>query len=253
MINVNNELKRIRLWVSKAYDYINGKINNIASVGYTLNFDPDAENLGGERNGYITFYMIPIQKIGRQIGDVDSFKTMISFIVAHELSHIDQAIDYKRYADDIQYMKTIELENNKRAISWVVSNALPLREAMGGFNVNFIMLYAQHAKINGIANPIDPVYETIRTQIEPLMGKRFDDVMNVVLMISNKNHGYTNLIVKRDGYLGDVNQIMYTLREIWRYNDFKYMNEMPDPYTLCIMVFVDDDNMYLERHMHSLA
>ena len=252
MINVNNELKRIRLWVSKAYDYINGKINNIASVGYTLNFDPDAENLGGERNGYITFYMIPIQKIGRQIGDVDSFKTMISFIVAHELSHIDQAIDYKRYADDIQYMKTIELENNKRAISWVVSNALPLREAMGGFNVNFIMTYAKHANINGITYPVEPLYETIRTQIEPLMETRFDDAINVVLRLSTQNTIY-NYVIKENGYLGDVNQIMYLLREIWRYNNFKYTNTIVDPYSVCITVYLDEDNVYLERHMHAVC
>lgn len=250
---MNDELKRIQLWLSKAYNYINGKVNKIAPVGYTLNFNSDAQNLGGEHNGYITFYMIPIQKIGRQIGDTDSFKTMITFIVAHELSHIDQAIDYDKYGNDIQYMKSIELENNKRAISWVVNNALPLRKVMGGFNVNFIMAFAQQSKINGIANPIEPVYETIRTQIEPLMESRFDDAINIVLMISNKNHTYSNLIVKQDGYLGDVNQIMYVLREIWRYNDFKYMNKMADPYTVCIIVFLDDDNMYLERHMHSLA
>jgi hypothetical protein len=199
----------------------------------------------------LNFFFGPTVNAAKAIAD--RVNAMISMFAQNFYMAVTPQIIKSYAANDIKYMKSLELENNKRAISWVVNNALPLRKVMGGFNVNFIMAIAQQSKINGIANPIEPVYETIRTQIEPLMESRFDDAINVVLMISNKNHTYSNLIVKQDGYLGDVNQIMCVLREIWRYNDFKYTSRIIDFHTVCIVVFLDDNNMYLERHMHSLA
>jgi hypothetical protein len=248
--------KLIKLWIEKSYEALNGKINRIPAVGYTINYDPNVSKLGGENNGYITFYSQTIQRfLCNKLSTEEQFRAMIVIIVAHELSHIDQAIDYDMYSSDIQYAKSIEADNNKRTFIWLLNNLEYVNSIMYGIDIQFIIDYASKHNIN-LQNSINlSIYDTIRTQIEPFMNQvscRFDDMINITLRIL-RNNVPIDYVVKINGKLGNVENIMNAIREIYRYNRYMLENIITSISSMIIVVSLDESDSYITKHMHSIA
>ena len=247
--------KLIKLWIDKSYEALNGKINRIPAVGYTINYDPNTTKLGGENNAYLTFYSQTIQRfLCNKLSTEAEYRAMTVIIVAHELSHIDQAIDYDRYANDIQYAKSIEEDNNKRTFIWLLNNLDYVNSIMYGIDIQYIINYAKNYNINLQNNANLSIYDTIRTQIEPLMSQvtcRFDDMINITLRIL-RNNIPIDYIVKINGRLGNVESIMNALREIYRYNKYIIKNITLNN-SILIEISLDEEDSYITKHMHSIA
>ena len=247
--------KLIKLWIDKSYEALNGKINRIPAVGYTINYDPNTTKLGGENNAYLTFYSQTIQRfLCNKLSTEAEYRAMTVIIVAHELSHIDQAIDYDRYANDIQYAKSIEEDNNKRTFIWLLNNLDYVNSIMYGIDIQYIINYAKNYNINLQNNTNLSIYDTIRTQIEPLMSQvscRFDDMINITLRIL-RNNIPIDYIVKINGRLGNVESIMNALREIYRYNKYVIKNITLNN-SILIEISLDEEDSYIAKHMHSIA
>ena len=247
--------KLIKLWIDKSYEALNGKINRIPAVGYTINYDPNTTKLGGENNAYLTFYSQTIQRfLCNKLSTEAEYRAMTVIIVAHELSHIDQAIDYDRYANDIQYAKFIEEDNNKRTFIWLLNNLDYVNSIMYGIDIQYIINYAKNYNINLQNNTNLSIYDTIRTQIEPLMSQvscRFDDMINITLRIL-RNNIPIDYIVKINGRLGNVESIMNALREIYRYNKYIIKNITLNN-SILIEISLDEEDSYIAKHMHSIA
>ena len=247
--------KLIKLWIDKSYEALNGKINRIPAVGYTINYDPNTTKLGGENNAYLTFYSQTIQRfLCNKLSTEAEYRAMTVIIVAHELSHIDQAIDYDRYANDIQYAKFIEEDNNKRTFIWLLNNLDYVNSIMYGIDIQYIINYAKNYNINLQNNANLSIYDTIRTQIEPLMSQvtcRFDDMINITLRIL-RNNIPIDYIVKINGRLGNVESIMNALREIYRYNKYIIKNIALNN-SILIEISLDEEDSYIAKHMHSIA
>lgn len=247
--------KLIKLWIDKSYEALNGKINRIPAVGYTINYDPNTTKLGGENNAYLTFYSQTIQRfLCNKLSTEAEYRAMTVIIVAHELSHIDQAIDYDRYANDIQYAKSIEEDNNKRTFIWLLNNLDYVNSIMYGIDIQYIINYAKNYNVNLQNNTNLSIYDTIRTQIEPLMSQvtcRFDDMINITLRIL-RNNIPIDYIVKINGRLGNVESIMNALREIYRYNKYTIKNITLNN-SILIEISLDEEDSYITKHMHSIA
>ena len=247
--------KLIKLWIDKSYEALNGKINRIPAVGYTINYDPNTTKLGGENNAYLTFYSQTIQRfLCNKLSTEAEYRAMTVIIVAHELSHIDQAIDYDRYANDIQYAKSIEEDNNKRTFIWLLNNLDYVNSIMYGIDIQYIINYAKNYNINLQNNANISIYDTIRTQIEPFMSQvtcRFDDMINITLRIL-RNNIPVDYIVKINGRLGNVESIMNALREIYRYNKYTIKNITLNN-SILIEISLDKEDSYIAKHMHSIA
>ena len=247
--------KLIKLWIDKSYEALNGKINRIPAVGYTINYDPNTTKLGGENNAYLTFYSQTIQRfLCNKLSTEAEYRAMTVIIVAHELSHIDQAIDYDRYANDIQYAKFIEEDNNKRTFIWLLNNLDYVNSIMYGIDIQYIINYAKNYNINLQNNTNLSIYDTIRAQIEPLMSQvtcRFDDMINITLRIL-RNNIPIDYIVKNNGRLGNVESIMNALREIYRYNKYTIKNITLNN-SILIEISLDEEDSYIAKHMHSIA
>ena len=247
--------KLIKLWIDKSYEALNGKINKIPAVGYTINYDPNVSKLGGEHNGYITFYSQTIQRfLCSKLNTEEQFRAMTVIIVAHELSHIDQAIDYNMYSSNIRYAKFIEADNNKRTFIWLLNNLDYVNSIMYGIDIQYIINYAKNYNINLQNNTNLSIYDTIRAQIEPLMSQvtcRFDDMINITLRIL-RNNIPIDYIVKINGRLGNVESIMNALREIYRYNKYTIKNITLNN-SILIEISLDEEDSYIAKHMHSIA
>ena len=244
--------KLIKLWIRKSYDAMNGKINKIPSISYTFNYDPEANKLGGEHNGNITFYPQCIQRIFSKLRNESQFRAMCVITVAHELSHVDQAIDYDRYASDIEYAKSIENDNNKRAFTWLLTNLNYVNSIMSNIDIEFIINQAKryNVDVNGYYYTNLSLYETIRTQIESLINirVRFDDLMNIKLRIIKENSSF-DFIIKSNGLIGNAEQIMYALKEIYKYTQYSLCNTIEND-SLIILVQLNEDDLYITKHMH---
>jgi hypothetical protein len=247
--------KFIKLWIDKSYEALNGKINRIPAVGYTINYDPNTTKLGGENNAYLTFYSQTIQRfLCNKLSTEAEYRAMTVIIVAHELSHIDQAIDYDRYANDIQYAKSIEEDNNKRTFIWLLNNLDYVNSIMYDIDIQYIINYARDYNVNLQNNVNLSIYDTIRIQIEPLMSQvacRFDDMINITLRIL-RNNIPIDYIVKINGRLGNAESIMNALREIYRYNKYMLKNIILNN-SILIEVSLDEEDSYVAKHMHSIA
>lgn len=248
--------KLIKLWIDKSYEALNGKINKIPAVGYTINYDPNVSKLGGEHNGYITFYSQTIQRfLCSKLNTEEQFRAMTVIIVAHELSHIDQAIDYNMYSSNIQYAKSIEADNNKHTFIWLMNNLEYVNSIMYGIDIRFIIDYINTHNVNLQNNINLSIYETIRTQIEPLMSNtqcRFDDMINITLRIL-RNNIPIDYSVKLNGKLGNVESIMNAIREIYRYNRYMLENILTSTNSIIIVISLDESDSYMAKHMHSIA
>ena len=88
----------------KVYNLVNGKINNIKPVGMKFIFD---SNLAGFILSNGIFYLNPVSIKC----ETDLDKTITLDIITHELSHLNQTVDYDKYNNDEEYHKLIELEN----------------------------------------------------------------------------------------------------------------------------------------------
>lgn len=119
----------IQDYLTKYVNFLSGKVNQkYPLIGYVFSYDPNITICAGCRRGQLRFYPLNIIKEF----DGTPFQEMKSWLIqiaVHELSHIDQDIDYDKYSTDIEYKKAIEEANENHTIEWIQNNLNILHKA----------------------------------------------------------------------------------------------------------------------------
>lgn len=101
--------------VIKVYNLVNGKINSTMCKAICINFE--GEKIAFIDNQKVFYFNVTTFSILN-----DYFKTAILDIVTHELSHLEQEVDYDRYRSDKEYYTYIEQTNIDRVYDFIMSN-----------------------------------------------------------------------------------------------------------------------------------
>lgn len=139
-INLNQTLNQVVDIISKIYYNFNGIINHINIAGgliilpYYNNSNTDI-SLGAKlatTNGYI----VKIYPLNIIAAYPDPILPAI-FTTLHELSHMDQNIDFYKYRTDSSYVEDIEVSNNKNTYEFIINNEEFICSIIGnGFKIN---------------------------------------------------------------------------------------------------------------------
>lgn len=124
-------------FIMKVYNLVEGKINLTKSPIMIKLITKEKNVAYIDSNG---IFFINILKL-KSDSDID--KTIILDIVCHELSHLDQKVDYNRYNNDIEYNNYIEKTNIDRVYNFIIDNKYIL-ESQLDFKIN--MNYMNHIK-----------------------------------------------------------------------------------------------------------
>lgn len=114
---MESNFKEMTQFAVKAFNLCNFKVNWLkACKEIRLVFF-------GNRLGYIDDHGVFYFRVANNnIKLNNTTKTQILDIIAHELSHLNQRVDYDRYNNDIEYMKQIEIENIDNTYNFIINN-----------------------------------------------------------------------------------------------------------------------------------
>jgi hypothetical protein len=141
------------MFALQVFDYLNGKINKkvpargiefVKDRKIEFGFDKKSnpEILGATvYTNTVRFDPNAVIDLARLIElhdkkglSYERFTAYIIQIVAHELSHLEQDIDQKKFCDDLEYAMMIEITNELRTRKWIKSH---YRKMMKIFDVKF--------------------------------------------------------------------------------------------------------------------
>lgn len=126
-----------------------GKVNKFPYFGLNFSYESDSPSSAGESHGYITVYPIKFAKNYCKKYNLKELRSYIILICIHELSHINQSIDYDLYSTNKQYMSMIENENEINTTKWISDNINILKRGIPNFDVNFL-LYMSNYNVNSV-------------------------------------------------------------------------------------------------------
>ena len=171
-IKNNNLLYYTKDILEQAYYYLNGKINKIKSLGLKFNYtDTISQNkciLGNNTICITTIYIINVLKLLDllRVSNITvterSYKGLLIYLIAHELSHIDQYIYYPEITklnhkmmkldDKKDYRKKSRLDieinaitfnnemiNDSNSILYLIENKDKLEPYFGKFDIDLIL------------------------------------------------------------------------------------------------------------------
>lgn len=134
-------------YAQQAFRYFNTRINRIRAIQLVYETYSKSNDFGRVNNGIITINIDRIIYEGETLGytDLEDYKGMINLVILHELSHINQYIDYNRAITDHNYKLDIELSNHFNAINFMVNREEEIFTNLGPFTYN-IVLNSPHTK-----------------------------------------------------------------------------------------------------------
>ena len=197
---------------TEVYTVLNGRINTvIPSYGLTFDVDRNVSTVGSSLMCITNIYLHNILEIiSKNNYSQEQIRGILILAVAHELSHIDQDIDFSRLLysrNDYPYRVYIEASNNKRMLNYIQKNKDKLYSIFGFFSVpNEIAYHDYMAQVEALKS-----YNIIRST---------DDIIyNQCKSIQDKILGMCNAI-----FATDIMKIYYTQRNI-KNIEIKILNE----------------------------
>ena len=170
-------------FLERAYFYLNGRINKIRSIG--LKMDDFSSTKDSMIMGFncvastnlfpynITSLLVKLINNGLQITE-ESYKGYLLLIVAHELSHISQVIDYvgiSNKEDKTDSYVNLERANDGNAIMYLINNQDTLQSLFGKFDFELIF--------------------KIKTMIDPkFMQMQYADKFNPFVVVKDDSKEY---------------------------------------------------------------
>lgn len=209
--------------INKAMQFLNGKVNTLMPATYNCSY-VDSEICAGTRNGNITFY---IRKINKEYEKFNTYslRTWIIIIVTHELSHIDQDLDYDRYFEDKDYMRYIEYANDNRATDWISSNIQLLHQGLGDFDESLIA--TRRHLLNGEVVRYHYINKDLFTinLIDKYIGNRYHKYSNIYIkFFTVDKKPIKEIPIKVNGYL-NIELAYFVIKNI-QYIENNYMNKL---------------------------
>ena len=219
-------------------EYLNGKVNIIRS--YYQSYEYCESNISaGEHNGAIVFYCVPLLKMLQPLKH-DGWMTSLFCICVHELSHINQMIDYERYGRDSSYKAEIERKNDIATYKWILANADTLRKEFPELDFNLIMRFTEVLDLTEETySPID-IIDTVRYTLQKFMlkGHNFDSYPNVGLYIEYPDNQQYQL-AKYNNTIMNVSDILRMINYLYDYDKYRFGGYIKDN-VYVIVIRVDE-------------
>ena len=139
---MEKDMKYYEDFAHKIFNYLNGKINSVVKTTSLriLQSDKMINFAGNTHNGIVEICISDIMQQYR--GGVE---VSIILVIAHELAHIDQVIDYK--LKEVSYNDDIEAQANLFSTSYILQNYDAISDEINGdFDISYIEAIMEKAK-----------------------------------------------------------------------------------------------------------
>lgn len=193
------------------YHYLNGKINYMIPAGYYMIGDRTNPGDFGSALGYRIKINLPnILDYSDLVNNtsVDKIKGLILGAVAHELSHLDQDIQYINM-DNKEYKEFIERTNDANALIYIKNNYDQLQYDFNYFDMDLIckINYTAPAYYFPYYKRVEHGYDKILSMISSIINK---DLPNIL-----QTRGISNLFVIFRALDGSYTSSMLMKNNIW--------------------------------------
>lgn len=120
----------------KAFNYLNTRVNRTRIPFFQLETAPNTNTVGHVVNGTMTLNIHNILELAKTFDKYDwaNIRGLILITIIHELSHINQNIDYNRFSKDEAYNQKIELENHYNALNFMLNREEELHNLFGDYS-----------------------------------------------------------------------------------------------------------------------
>lgn len=120
----------------KAFNYLNTRVNRTRIPFFQLETAPNTNTVGHVVNGTMTLNIHNILELAKTFDKYDwaNIRGLILITIIHELSHINQNIDYNRFSKDEAYHQRIELENHYNALNFMLNREEELHNLFGDYS-----------------------------------------------------------------------------------------------------------------------
>lgn len=120
----------------KAFNYLNTRVNRTRIPFFQLDTSPNNSSMGHVVNGVMTLNIHNILELAKNNDKYDwpNIKGLIILTIVHELSHINQNIDYDRFGKDDTYRDKIEMENHYNALNFILNREEELHGVFGDYS-----------------------------------------------------------------------------------------------------------------------
>ena len=120
----------------QAFNYLNTRVNRTRIPFFQLDTTPNSGAMGHVVNGIMTLNIHNILELAKNNDKYDwpSIKGIIILTIVHELSHINQNIDYDRFNKDDAYHDRIEMENHYNALNFILNREEELHGVFGDYS-----------------------------------------------------------------------------------------------------------------------
>lgn len=125
--------------IQDIYNHLNKKINpHIMAQQLKFSYDENTNVVASQCFGIVT---VNIPALSETYGKMKFFSlcAQLVYIIAHELSHIEQDINPIKYSNDVQYRLAIETANNANALTFIFNNIDYLNSIWPDYDFEFIL------------------------------------------------------------------------------------------------------------------
>ena len=227
----NMDYLQLEKEVNNTMQVVNGWVNpSIPCWKYTFDYRK-SKICAGERDGEITFY--PIEMLNKiRLHPDNVVRANIVFITIHELSHIEQLIDYDRYMRDKQYCREIERGCNYHAFHFILDNLSILHQRLGDFDEMTIYGLGNSLGSYGIRYQLGTNWEMVTNLLHTYIQEKFllsYRLYNYIEMIIKNEHpterfGSCRVIVRNGNNVINVNEFLRVIDCIRDFNIVGFSN-----------------------------
>jgi hypothetical protein len=229
---------------------LNGQINkNLRCYKYDYIFSTDKVH-GKECNGTITFNLQSMAYELRNVEPLTRFGCIIR-TVSHELSHIDQDVNYFKYERDYSYRNWIERSNELNSVCFLMDNLVMIKRNLGNFDHTILEDLYQYAKIHGTkyitASKSKMISNIMETYMIDTNKTKYKDLNTILLNLNGIRY-----IVKHNGEVIEPNILYPVINELSNFRSIKVFNMLKDDNTLIVKVQTEEEQRRLEEIIYRI-
>jgi len=233
-------------YIDNVMKVLNGQVNKILKCHkYFYVYRENDPVYAREVNGVISINVCAIAHDLRDVDYLTRFGRIIGTI-SHELSHIDQDVNYFKYERDYSYRAWVEKSNELNSICFIMDNLNMLKTTIGDFNHEIFQDLYQYAKIHGTNYVAATKSKMISNIIEIYMidtnKTRYKELDTIIMNLDGKKY-----IIKQRGEVIDPNILYPLVEELTNFKSIRVFNILNDPKTLIIRVQADEEQRKLEE------
>ena len=239
----------------KAFNYLNTRVNRTRIPFFQLETAPNTNTVGHVVNGTMTLNIHNILELAKTFDKYDwaNIRGLILITIIHELSHINQNIDYNRFSKDEAYHQKIELENHYNALNFMLNREEELHNLFGDYSDDICLDLELTQKC--LENPqLKNSYKLRNTDdvaivslLNIFTGLKKSDRVKVEECLINSNHVFVTYKDNEDDSLYKYSEIVKDIKGIWYtykiFNIIKFIFTLP-AYRVNI-VLEDNTDLYI--------